>query len=127
MRRRGSGAVTAPRSLIWGLSKPNTTSPLKLGQMETPYLNLIAYPAIYPLWLIPGQLENIKTPHFLLPIQSHICRFQTQAVPGPGSGARLMRLSVDDLALLTYCLGVAPSPGMGLFGPAPSLYPHRCY
>lgn len=25
-----------------------------------------------------------------------------------------MRLSVDDLALLTYCLGVAPSPGMGL-------------
>lgn len=24
-----------------------------------------------------------------------------------------MRLSVDDLALLTYCLGVAPSPGMG--------------
>ncbi|KAI9530098.1 hypothetical protein NQZ68_004115 [Dissostichus eleginoides] len=26
-----------------------------------------------------------------------------------------MRLSVDDLALLTYCLGVAPSPGMGLW------------
>ena len=25
-----------------------------------------------------------------------------------------MQLSVDDLALLTYCLGVAPSPGMGL-------------
>ena len=38
-----------------------------------------------------------------------------------------MWMSMDDLATLTYCLGVAPSPGDGAFGPAPSLYPHRCY
>lgn len=34
-----------------------------------------------------------------------------------------MRLSVDDLALLTYCLGVAPSPGMGLWTGTKSLPP----
>lgn len=46
-----------------------------------------------------------------------------QAAEEPGSCAGLMQLSVDDLALLTYCVGVAPSPRMGLWTGTKSLPP----
>lgn len=45
------------------------------------------------------------------------------AIQGPGSKAWTRRLSVDDLALLTYCFGAAPSPGMGLWTGTKSLPP----
>lgn len=38
-----------------------------IGQMETPYLNLIAYPAIYPFWLIPVQLKTSRHHIFFCP------------------------------------------------------------
>lgn len=37
-----------------------------------PYLDLIAYPAIYPFWLIPVQLKTSRRHHFLLPIHRYI-------------------------------------------------------
>ncbi|KAI3356420.1 hypothetical protein L3Q82_017636 [Scortum barcoo] len=50
-----------PKHLIWGLSGPAPHHFEAIGQMETPYLNLIAYPAIYPFWLIPGQRHQDAT------------------------------------------------------------------
>lgn len=42
-----------------------------------PYLNLIAYPAIFPIWIIHGQLGNIKTATFsCLAIYCHIFLLQ---------------------------------------------------
>lgn len=43
---------------------------------QPPYLDLFAYPAIYPFWLIPVQLETSRRHHFLLPIHRYICHFQ---------------------------------------------------
>lgn len=65
-------------SLMWGLGRPtphlfwshrSDGDSISQSHCLSSHISVLAYPC---------SVGNIKTPHFLLPIQSHICHFQTQ-------------------------------------------------
>lgn len=55
--------------------------------METPYLNHIAYPAIYPFWLIPGRLETSRNHIFFCPSRPISVISKPKSVKENGCGA----------------------------------------
>lgn len=57
------------------------------GQMETPYLNLIAYPTIYPFWLIPVQLKTSRRHISFWPSRAISVISNPKSVKADGCGA----------------------------------------
>lgn len=55
--------------------------------METPYLYLIAYPTIYPFWLIPVRLETSRQHIFFWPSRAISVISNPESVKADGCGA----------------------------------------
>lgn len=73
-------------SLIWGLSRPKPHLFESLGHIETPISQSYCPSSHISFLAYPWPVGNIKTPHFLLLIQSHIGHRQTQVCLKEGNG-----------------------------------------